>query len=244
MSTFLLIYITLFTDFLVGFQALQNKSLLTYQDDYKIQREEMVITQIKNRGISDSRILNAFRVVERHKFVPPEYREFAYSDHPLPIKEGQTISQPYIVAFMTDALELGKKDKVLEIGTGSGYQAAILSQICDTIYSVEIFETLANDAATLFNNLGYNNIKVKTSDGYQGWPEHAPFDAIIVTCSPTQVPKPLIQQLAEGGRIIIPVGKSTIQNMVLLQKKNGKVQESKILPVRFVPMINKEGKRY
>jgi len=219
---------------------------LKYQDNayFTNQRELMVKTQIKNRGITDEKILKAFLTVERHKFVLPEYQRLAYDDHPLMIKEGQTISQPYIVAYMTDILNLKKEDKVLEIGTGSGYQAAILAQICDTVYSIEIFETLANDAKFLFKELNYNNIKVKTGDGYLGWAEYAPFDAIIVTCSPTEVPEPLKQQLSEGGRLIIPVGKSTVQNLVLLQKKNGKIKETNVLPVRFVPMINKERNRY
>lgn len=206
--------------------------------------EKMVIYQIQARGISERVVLNAFRNVPRHKFVLPEYIKYAYNDSPLPITEGQTISQPYIVAFMTDALNLKPADKVLEIGTGSGYQAAILAQICDSVYTIEIFESLYEKASALFAELGYTNIHCKVADGYKGWAEYAPFDAIIVTCSPTHVPKALKDQLAEGGRMIIPVGERRVQQLVLLQKKKGKIRESKVLTVRFVPMINEEMQAY
>jgi len=225
----------------------QNFYILNkYQPDniFTKKRKQMVNSQIKARGINNQKVLDAFLEVERHKFVLPEYKALAYEDHPLPIKEGQTISQPYIVAYMTEILDLSPDDKVLEIGTGSGYQAAILSQICDTVYTVEIFETLARDAINLFRELGYNNIKVKTGDGYLGWKEHAPYDAILVTCAPSDVPEPLKAQLAEGGKIIIPVGKGMFQNLVLLEKRKGKIRQHRVLPVRFVPMINSEGKNY
>lgn len=217
---------------------------LVAQTNYTAQRELMVRNQIEARGISDTRLLNAFRAVERHKFVLPEYLPFAYSDTPLPILEGQTISQPFIVAFMTDALDLKSSDKVLEIGTGSGYQAAILAQICDSVFTVEIFEILGQNATSLFSTLGYKNIFCKIGDGYKGWAEHAPFDAIIVTCSPTHVPEPLKNQLAEGGSMIIPVGKDPIQNLVVLKKKKGKIREESVLPVRFVPMLKEDGRKY
>lgn len=207
-------------------------------------RAKMVKEQIEARGISNKKVLNAFRIVERHKFVLPEYIGYAYSDSPLPIIEGQTISQPYIVAFMTDALDLDSSDKVLEIGTGSGYQAAILAQICDSVFTIEIFEKLGKKAKLLCYELEYQNIFCKIGDGYKGWPEHAPFDAIIVTCSPTHVPKALKKQLDEGGRMIIPVGRETVQYLVLLKKKKGKIVEEKILPVRFVPMLDEDGKKY
>jgi protein-L-isoaspartate(D-aspartate) O-methyltransferase len=174
----------------------------------------------------------------------PEYISSAYSDFPLLIDEGQTISQPYIVAFMTDALKLKPTDKVLEIGTGSGYQAAILAEICDSVFTIEIFPKLGNKATELFSELGYKNIFVKIGDGYKGWPEHAPFNAIIVTCSPTHVPDDLKNQLAEGGRMIIPVGETTVQQLVVLEKKKGKLIEKNVLPVRFVPMIDSGGGRY
>ncbi|MBN1821394.1 MAG: protein-L-isoaspartate(D-aspartate) O-methyltransferase [Prolixibacteraceae bacterium] len=214
------------------------------KEKFQIQKEKMIQQQLKSRGISDRKVLDAFLEVERHKFVLPEYREQAYGDFPLMIKEGQTISQPYVVAFMTEQLALEKDDKVLEIGTGSGYQAAILAQLCDSVFTVEIFETLANDAKTLFQELGYNNIFVKHGDGYLGWPEHAPYDAIIVTCSPKHIPEPLKEQLAERGKMIIPVGTGFAQNLVLLEKKKGKIRQRNVLPVRFVPMINEQGKSY
>ncbi|MCG6188804.1 protein-L-isoaspartate(D-aspartate) O-methyltransferase [Maribellus maritimus] len=211
---------------------------------FENRRMNMVAVQIESRGITDEKILKAFRTVERHKFVDPEFLALAYNDSPLPIDEGQTISQPYVVAFMTESLDLDPKDKVLEIGTGSGYQAAILAELCDSVFTIEIFESLARKAKNLFNDLGYKNIIPKTGDGYKGWPEYAPFDAIIVTCSPTHIPEPLKEQLAEGGRMIIPVGKSYTQQLVLLEKKKGKIKEKKILPVRFVPMLDEAGRKY
>lgn len=204
----------------------------------------MVKTQIEARGITDPKVINAFQKVERHKFVLAETISQAYNDYPLPIEEGQTISQPYIVAFMTDALNLKPTDKVLEIGTGSGYQAAILAEICDSVFTIEIFPKLGKKASNLFSELGYKNIYAKIGDGYKGWPEHAPFDAIIVTCSPTKIPEPLKNQLAEGGRMIIPVGSFPSQTLVLLEKRKGKIKQQKILPVRFVPMIDEDGGRY
>jgi protein-L-isoaspartate(D-aspartate) O-methyltransferase len=206
-------------------------------------REQMVRTQLKARGIENRQVLDAFREVERHRFVLPRYVSMAYQDSPLPIDEGQTISQPYIVAFMTEALELKKDDKVLEIGTGSGYQAAILAEIVDSVYTIEIFEKLGKKAKSLFDELGYKNIYTKIGDGYKGWPEHAPFDAIIVTCAPNDVPEPLKNQLAEGGRMIIPVGGDAVQQLILLKKRREKIRQESILPVRFVPMLDPEGKK-
>lgn len=207
-------------------------------------RNRMVKTQIEARGITDEKILEAFRKVERHKFVHPLQVPFAYNDSPLPIDEGQTISQPYIVAFMTHALNLKRSDKVLEIGTGSGYQAAILAELCDSVFTIEIFKELGEKAGKLFRELGYSNIWCKIGDGYMGWPEHAPFDAIIVTCAPSKIPKPLQEQLAQGGKMIIPVGNNPVQQLVLLYKRNGEVTEENILPVRFVPMIDSQGTNY
>jgi protein-L-isoaspartate(D-aspartate) O-methyltransferase len=214
------------------------------QDKFSGLRSQMVKTQIEARGISDPAVLKALRVVERHRFVLPQYINSAYSDSPLPIEEGQTISQPYIVAFMTEALNLKRTDKVLEIGTGSGYQAAILAEICDSVFTIEIFPKLGNKAIKLFAELGYKNIFCKIGDGYKGWSEHAPFDAIIVTCAPSNIPEPLKNQLAEGGRMIIPVDEFYGQSLVLLEKRKGKLSEEKVLPVRFVPMINDKGKEY
>jgi len=221
-------------------------SLLSCAQNFNFEkmRQNMVETQIEARGISSPKILKAFMNVERHRFVLPRYISKAYDDNPLPIDEGQTISQPYIVAFMTQSLNLKQKDKVLEIGTGSGYQAAILGQLCDSVYTVEIFPKLGKKANDLFIELGYSNIYSKVGDGYEGWSEHAPFDAIIVTCSPTHIPQPLKDQLAEGGRMVIPVGSYPFQNLVLLEKRKGIIREKKILPVRFVPMLDKEGDRY
>lgn len=213
-------------------------------DPFYAQRNRMVDKQIESRGINDEGVLEAFRKVERHKFVLNEYIPYAYNDSPLPIEKGQTISQPYIVAFMTDALELKKTDKVLEIGTGSGYQAAILAEICDSVFTIEIHESLGKKAGELFNRLGYDNIISKIGDGYKGWPQFAPFDAIMVTASPEKIPEPLKDQLAEGGRMIIPVGTDPVQHLVLLKKRKGKIREERILPVRFVPMIDSSGNRY
>lgn len=224
------------------FFILPNSS--AQNSSFENEQKNMVRIQIQERGISDKNVIDAFLKVERHRFVLPKYINYAYSDSPLPIDEGQTISQPYIVAFMTDALNLKKEDKVLEIGTGSGYQAAILAQICDSVYTIEIFEKLGKKAKALFSELGYSNIYCKIGDGYKGWLKYAPFDAIIVTCSPTHIPQALKDQLAEGGRMIIPVGESPVQYLVLLKKKKGKIREEKVLPVRFVPMLDKEGKKY
>jgi protein-L-isoaspartate(D-aspartate) O-methyltransferase len=204
----------------------------------------MVERQIRARGVSDTNLITAMLRVERHRFVPPSYRNEAYADYPLPVGEGQTISQPYIVAFMTQALELERHDKVLEIGTGSGYQAAILAELCDSVFTIEIFPALGLSAENLLKELGYSNVFVRIGDGYQGWEEHAPFDAVIVTCAPSHIPAKLQEQLAEGGRMIIPVGDNYTQELILLEKKKGKLVQKKVLPVRFVPMLDNDGGRY
>ncbi len=198
-------------------------------------RRDMVEIQIRKRGIKDERLLRAMLEVERHKFVPREIQRFAYEDRPLPIEEGQTISQPYIVAIMTELLKLDGDERVLEIGTGSGYQAAILAELAKKVYTIEILEPLARRSKELLSDLGYENITVKLGDGYLGWEEHAPFDAIIVTCAPPHIPQPLIEQLAEGGRMVIPVGVYR-QELKLLEKLDGQIKTSSIIPVRFVPM--------
>lgn len=198
-------------------------------------REEMVKVQIRNRGIKDERLLKAMLKVERHKFVPEEIQKFAYIDRPLPIGEEQTISQPYIVALMTELLKLNGDEKVLEIGTGSGYQAAILAELAREVYTIEILEPLAMQAEKLLQDLGYENITVKCGDGYIGWEEYAPYDAIIVTCAPPYVPQPLIDQLAEGARMVIPVG-TAWQELKLIEKLNGQIKIFDTIPVRFVPM--------
>ena len=204
--------------------------------DFAAQRQRMVTEQLKARGISDERVLNAMNKVPREEFVPPDSRAGSYEDGPLPIGYGQTISQPYIVAFMTEQLRLKPSDRVLEIGTGSGYQAAILAELAAHVYSIEIVEPLAKTAETTLQRLGYKNVHVKIGDGYKGWPEAAPFDAIIVTCAPDRVPQPLVDQLKDGGRMVIPVGDRIAQELYLLEKKNGQLKQSATLPVRFVPM--------
>jgi len=204
--------------------------------DLAAQRQRMVTEQLKARGISDERVLNAMNKVPREEFVPPDSRAGSYEDGPLPIGYGQTISQPYIVAFMTEQLQPKPSDRVLEIGTGSGYQAAILAELMSEVYSIEIVEPLAKNAEATLQRLGYENVHVKTGDGYKGWPEAAPFDAIIVTCAPDKVPQPLVDQLKDDGRMVIPVGDRFAQELYLLEKKNGQLKQSATLPVRFVPM--------
>jgi protein-L-isoaspartate(D-aspartate) O-methyltransferase len=203
-------------------------------------REAMVKYQLAAGGISDPQVLQAMAEVPRHEFVPLAMRSFAYADGPLPIGHGQTISQPFIVAYMTQALELTKDDTVLEIGTGSGYQAAILAKLAKEVYTIEIVPQLAQSSKELLERLSFENVHVRLGDGYLGWPEKAPFDAIIVTCAPDHVPQPLVDQLKEGGRMLIPVGgQGTIQQLVLLTKRDGKILRENKLDVRFVPMTGK-----
>jgi len=207
---------------------------------YELRREKMVADQIVARGVKDEKVLWAMSTVPRHKFVSEDLINSAYEDRPLPIGFGQTISQPYIVALMTQLLGVGKKDKVLEVGTGSGYQAAILSGIVKEVYTIEIFEELGASAGKRLRELGYQNIKVKVADGYYGWPEEAPFDAIIVTCAATHIPPPLMEQLKDGGTMCIPVGSVFwTQNLMLVKKKDGKITARSVLPVRFVPLLGK-----
>jgi len=212
--------------------------------DFERKRKLMVKIQIESRGVSNKEVLDAMLKVERHLFVPDEYKSLAYEDHPLPIGEEQTISQPYIVALMTEILELKRDNKVLEIGTGSGYQAAILGELCDSVFTIEINKLLGEKALELLSELEYKNIIGKIGDGYKGWEQYAPFDAILVTCSPSHIPESLKKQLAEGGKMIIPVGGTYIQELVLLMKKDGEISQTDIVEVTFVPMINFEGKEY
>lgn len=213
------------------------------QADYALQRSQMVKTQIQPRGITHSGTLNAMLNVPRHEFVPEEQKVFAYSDSPLPIGNGQTISQPYIVAFMTQALKLKPSHNVLEIGTGSGYQAAVLSQIVDSVYTIEIVEDLAMSAKRKLKQLGYDNIIVRHGDGYHGWPEKAPFDAIMVTAGAEAIPQPLLDQLKVGGRMIIPVGPhNAVRQLVLVTKKKDKIIKKNVMPVRFVPFTRDKKK--
>ena len=195
------------------------------------------------RGIHEERVLAAMAKVPREEFVPQEVRPASYTDQPLPIGYSQTISQPYVVAFMTEQLQLKRDDHVLEIGTGSGYQAAILAELVAEVYTIEIVEALAKNAEATLGRLGYKNVHVKAGDGYKGWPEHAPFDAVIVTCAPDHVPQPLVDQMKEGGRMIIPVGAMGEQELYLLEKKNGRLEKRAVLPVRFVPMTGEAERR-
>jgi protein-L-isoaspartate(D-aspartate) O-methyltransferase len=214
-------------------------------DQYGAMRQRMVDDDLRGRGIRDARVLKVMGEVPRHLFVDKRQRDQAYADHPLPIGEGQTISQPYVVALMTEALKLKPTDRVLEIGTGSGYQAAVLAGIVKEVYTIEIRKALADSAATRLRELGYRNVAVKYADGYFGWPEHAPFDAIIITASANHIPPPLIKQLKEGGNLIIPLGSTVFyQTLTLVTKKmGGKLSVEQLGPVAFVPMTGEAQER-
>jgi protein-L-isoaspartate(D-aspartate) O-methyltransferase len=223
--------------------SIPQQNAKSAQDPYAQKRYQMVENQIQWRGIKDTLVLNAMRKVPRHLFVPDYLKDQAYVDSPLPIGEGQTISQPYIVAFMTDALKLKRKEKVLEIGTGSGYQAAVLAEIAKEVFTIEIIPSLGHRAAELLKKLGYENVHVKINDGYRGLLENAPFDAIMVTAAPGHIPQPLIDQLKNGGRMIIPVG-DFYQELILITKKlDGTIKQEPVLPVRFVPMTGEAQKK-
>ena len=205
-------------------------------NDFTSQRLEMVRSQLEDRRITDAATLQAMRTVKRELFVPERYKKYAYRDGPLPIGYDQTISQPYIVAFMVSTIHPKPTDRVLEIGTGSGYQAAVLGEIVAEVYTIEIVDELGAIAMDRLDSLGYDNVHVRLGDGYHGWPEAAPFDAILVTAAPEEVPQPLIDQLREGGRLVIPVGSMMgVQELLLLTKKKGKITRERLLPVRFVP---------
>ncbi len=221
-----------FLIFLIGSQF----DYLKAADSLSDKRREMVETQIKKRGIQDKAALEAMLSVPRHKFVPPAHRAYAYADRPLPIGHGQTISQPYIVALMTSLLDLDSESVVLEVGTGSGYQAAILSRICKEVYTVEIIPPLGKNAAAILKE--FDNVTVEIGDGYYGWEEHAPFDGIMVTAAATYIPPPLIKQLKPGGKMIIPIGGVfQVQRLMLITKKqDGALVSENIIPVRFVPL--------
>ena len=202
-------------------------------------RNRMVQRHLVERGIKDPRVLEAFRTVPRHRFLPPGTRRQAYDDESIPISEGQTITPPYDVAFMTEVLKPSPTDRVYEVGTGSGYQSAILSRLVREVYSVEIHAPLSARAAQVHKDLGYTNIHTRVGDGYEGWPEAAPFDAIIVTCAPHRIPRPLVDQLKEGGRMVIPLGDRFTQSVYLVIKKDGKLIEKELKPTLFVPMTGK-----
>jgi len=208
------------------------------EDAFLNQRISMVKTQIMERGVNDPHVIGAMKSVPRHKFVPDKYVTGAYEDNPLPIGYGQTISQPYVVAYMTEVLNLKKTSTVLEVGTGSGYQAAVLSLIVKQVLTIEIIPELANSAAIRLKNLGYHNVEVAIGDGYYGWNKYAPFDAIIVTAAAGHIPPPLLKQLKNNGRMVIPVGGSfTVQNLILINKNgDGNITTRNLMPVRFVPL--------
>lgn len=210
--------------------------------DWKNLRMKMVEYQIIDRGIEDRAVLKAMRTVLRHELVPEPYRKFAYEDYPIPIGADQTISQPYIVALMSELLEAKAGEKILEIGTGSGYQAAVLAEMGLEVYSMEIIQSLAVRAKKDLKRLGYLDVEVAYGDGYQGWPDEAPFDGIIITAAPPQLPQPLIDQLKTGGRIVVPVGREKQDLVVYTKRSNGKVSRKKIIPVRFVPMTGRAQK--
>jgi protein-L-isoaspartate(D-aspartate) O-methyltransferase len=209
---------------------------INHKDQFSDRRNHMVEIQLKGRGIKDERVLQAMLKVERHKFVPPNLVNYAYHDYPLSIGEEQTISQPYIVALMTELMELKGNERVLEIGTGSGYQAAILAEIAKKVFTIEIIPTLATRAKQKLDSLGYQNIQVRTGDGYQGWVEFAPFDAIIVTAAPKHIPPPLLEQLKGGGHLVLPLGAFNQELLQITKNKDGTTSKKSIIPVRFVPM--------
>jgi protein-L-isoaspartate(D-aspartate) O-methyltransferase len=215
-----------------------HSAISTAENQYALQRRQLITRDIRGRGINDPLVLRVMGTVPRHLFVEASLRDQAYADHPLPIGEGQTISQPYVVALMTEALRLKHDDRVLEIGTGSGYQAAVLAGIVKEVYTIEIRKPLADRAERKLSELGYRNIRVKSGDGYFGWEEYAPFDAIIITAAANHIPSPLIKQLKEGGRIIVPLGSTVYYQMLTLAtKRKGELNVEQLSPVAFVPMV-------
>jgi protein-L-isoaspartate(D-aspartate) O-methyltransferase len=231
-----IIFLAIITFSLVLFYSLNIDQ--GWENEYEEERKNMVETQLKPRGISDPRILDVMGKVPRHLFVRQSEIAHAYADYPLPIEEGQTISQPYVVALMTESLKVREEEKVLEIGTGSGYQAAVLAELCKEVYTIEIHERLAKSAEERLKDHGYSNVHVKWDDGYYGWEENAPYDAIIITCAVNHVPPYLLQQLKDGGRLILPLGSiHYYQTLTLIEKNNDEFKITHILNVRFVPMI-------
>lgn len=220
---------------IIGCSDMSRKEKTPTNHNFAKQREEMVKYQIKARGVNDKRVLAAMLKVPRHLFVQENLQNRAYTDEPLPIGSGQTISQPYIVAYMTEQIDIDENEKVLEIGTGSGYQAAILGEIAKEVFTIEIVPELGKKAGEILQRLNYSNVHVRIGDGYLGWPEEAPFDAIIVTAAPDHVPQPLVDQLKVGGRMMIPVGEFS-QDLILLERTEKGIERKRKIPVRFVPM--------
>jgi protein-L-isoaspartate(D-aspartate) O-methyltransferase len=218
--------------------ASEGPAVQSVSSESFVQQRRQLVDQLKAEGIKSQSVLDALLKVPRHKFVPASSRDLAYENRPLPIGHGQTISQPFIVAYMTEAAEIAAGERVLEIGTGSGYQAAVLGELAKQVYTIEIIPELADGARAVLRELGYKNVEVKTGNGYAGWPEHAPFDAIVVTAAPDQVPQALIEQLAVRGKMIVPVG-SSFQQMVIITKTESGVVERRTIPVAFVPMTGK-----
>ncbi|HVO67049.1 MAG TPA: protein-L-isoaspartate(D-aspartate) O-methyltransferase [Syntrophales bacterium] len=241
-KAFEVLHISLFIVLITAFSILSSETPVFSEKlndtDFLDQRISMVKTQIMERGINDAEVIRAMKSVPRHKFVPGKYIDSAYDDNPLPIGYGQTISQPYIVAYMTEVLNLNKNSTVLEVGTGSGYQAAVLSSVVKQVYTIEIISELAKSAAIRLKNLGYANVEIGIGDGYYGWNKYAPFDAIIVTAAAGHIPLPLLKQLKNNGRMVIPVGGSfTVQNLILVSKDgDGNITTRNLIPVRFVPL--------
>ncbi|MEN8181882.1 MAG: protein-L-isoaspartate(D-aspartate) O-methyltransferase [Myxococcota bacterium] len=211
----------------------------TPSNEFQEAAREMLVRELEAAGVRDPRVLAALRAVPRHEFVPPPERARAYENRPLPIGEGQTISQPFVVAAMSEALELSGDERVLEIGTGSGYQAAVLAELAEEVFSIEIVPSLAREAAERLSRLGYDRVHVRQGDGYAGWPEEAPFDAIVVTAAPDHVPKPLMDQLALGGRLVLPVGPLSAQELVLVTRDEDGTHQRRFMDVRFVPMTGR-----
>ena len=220
----------------------QQPAATKKEDENAAARKRMVQRHLVERGIKDERVLDAFRTVPRHKFLPPETRRLAYDDESIPIGEGQTITPPFDVAFMTESLRPKPTDKIYEVGTGSGYQAAILSRLVKDVYSVEIHKPLSERATKVLEELNYTNVHTRQGDGYAGWPDAAPFDAIIVTCAPQDIPPPLVAQLKEGGRMVIPLGDRFNQSVHLMIKKDGKLEDKVLRPTLFVPMTGQSQK--
>lgn len=228
-------YLVLIFLIIIGCSDMSRKEKTPTNHNFAEQREEMVKYQIKARGVNDKRVLAAMLKVPRHLFVQENLQNRAYTDEPLPIGSGQTISQPYIVAYMTEQIDIDENEKVLEIGTGSGYQAAILGEIAKEVFTIEIVPELGKKAGEILQRLNYSNVHVRIGDGYLGWPEEAPFDAIIVTAAPDHVPQPLVDQLKVGGRMMIPVGEFS-QDLILLERTEKGIERKRKIPVRFVPM--------